>query len=574
MKTFLRLLRLIHPVRWYIVLSLFFAWSTVLSSALLMACAGYLIATAALHPFIYELSLAIVGVRFFGIMRALLRYAERCFAHDATFRIITQLRVWCYRKLAVQAPAKLQTWQSGALFHLLISSIERLQDFYLRVISPMMTAFFVLVTVGVILLYFAPVTFFIFISAFLIGGFGIPICVRWYKRLHGRELSPMEAKQKGALLDGIEGITELTIANKIEPYLKNLEALQECLAKLQLKETKIMALNHAGATGIANLAYFFVLILLCYRVVDGQLSGVWLVVLLLAVQSSLEALFPLPAVWQYGAATLAAAKSIFSVADRSEESLKATMGLGKLPEEPLDLMVHDLSFQYQQEVPVLNHISITIPAGKKIAIVGESGSGKSTLANLLLKFWAYDRGGITLGSVSYQEIDAEAVRKYFCAVTQESHIFHTTLRENFLIVKPDATEAEMFGVLKKAGLFNFVESLAEGLDFVVGQNGQKLSGGERQRLILARALLKPAPILLLDEPTVNLDAKTADVFMDTVLKNAKEQSLILITHQFAGLEKMDEIFVLVDGCIAEHGNFTELIARKQLFYQLWQYRNY
>lgn len=572
MKTFLRLLRLIYPVRWHIALSLFFAWATVMSSAMLMACAGYLIATAALHPFIYELSLAIVGVRFFGILRAVLRYAERCFAHNATFRIITQLRVWCYQRLEVQAPAKLQIWQTGALFHLLTTSIERLQDFYLRVISPLITAFLVLIAVGGILLYFAPPAFFIFAFAFLLIGLVVPMCVRQYKRLHMQSLSPVEARQKSLLLDGIEGIAELTIANKVESYLMNLEEMQNHLAKLQVKEIKITALNHAIATTVVNLAYFFVLLVLCYSVAEGELSGVWLVVLLLTVQSSFEAAVPLPAVWQYGASTLAAAKSIFSVADAAHEQKSPIEK--QLPAKLLDLVVKGVSFQYQQEVPVLKNLSVMIPAGKKIAIVGESGSGKSTLVNLLLKFWEYEQGEITLGAVSYQEMEAEDVRKYFCAVTQESHIFHTTLRENFLIVKPEATELEMFEVLGKVGLLSFVNSLAEGLDFVVGQNGQKLSGGERQRLILARALLKPAPILLLDEPTVNLDAKNAEVFMDTVLSNAKEQSLILITHQFAGLEKMDEIFVLADGRIVEHGSFADLLTRKQLFYQLWQYRNY
>lgn len=572
MKTFLRLLRLIYPVRWHIALSLFFAWATVMSSAMLMACAGYLIATAALHPFIYELSLAIVGVRFFGILRAVLRYAERCFAHDATFRIITQLRVWCYQRLEVQAPAKLQIWQTGALFHLLTTSIERLQDFYLRVISPLITAFLVLIAVGGILLYFSPPAFFIFALAFLLIGLVVPMCVRQYKRLHMQSLSPVEARQKSLLLDGIEGIAELTIANKVESYLINLEEMQNHLAKLQVKEAKITALNHAIATTVVNLAYFFVLLVFCYSVAEGELSGVWLVVLLLTVQSSFEAAVPLPAVWQYGASTLAAAKSIFSVADAAHEPKSPIEK--HLPTKSLDLVVKEVSFQYQQEVPVLKNLSVMIPAGKKIAIVGESGSGKSTLANLLLKFWEYEQGEITLGAVSYREMEAEDVRKYFCVVTQESHIFHTTLRENFLIVKPEATELEMVEVLKKVGLFDFVSSLAEGLDFIVGQNGQKLSGGERQRLILARALLKPTPILLLDEPTVNLDAKTAEVFMDTVLSNTKEQSLILITHQFAGLEKMDEIFVLADGRIVEHGNFTELLTRKHLFYQLWQYRNY
>lgn len=572
MSSFLRLLTLIRPVVGYMAVALFFAWATVLSSAMLMGCAGYLIATAALHPFIYELSLAIVGVRSFGIARAVLRYAERYFSHEATFRIITELRVWFYTKLEPLAPAKLAEWRSGAIFEMITTSIDHLQDFYLRVISPSLTAILVVIALVGSLGWFLPEVAIVLSCFFVLVGIVMPLVVNRYQALPKRAVLEAKNRQKSRLLDGIEGMTELTTANKVEVAIAELDAIDETLGAYQVKESKFTALNHAFVAAMSNFALWCTLILLIEAVSVGKINGVWLTAIFLAVQSSFEVAAVLPAVWQYGKSTFASAEALFAIADHAQPIEKVAEPMAA--REPFDLVVEELSFSYLPHAAVLKNISFTVKAGQKVAIVGESGSGKSTLVNLLLRFWEYEGGTIQLGGTDYRKLSQEQIRQCFCAVTQESQLFHATIRENFLLVNPKATEEAMWNALKRAGLAAFVSKLAEGLDFVIGQDGQKLSGGERQRLLLARAFLKTAPIFLLDEPTVNLDAKTATAVLETVWQNAREQSLLYITHQLAGLEKMDEILVLADGRIAEQGTFDELMEKRELFYQLWQYRAY
>jgi len=242
--------------------------------------------------------------------------------------------------------------------------------------------------------------------------------------------------------------------------------------------------------------------------------------------------------------------------------------------QSLNIELSNLTFSYpNQNIPALQNISFTLPDGKSIAIVGPSGAGKSTVANLLLRFWDYDSGEISLGGESLKSLNQAEVRKRCGLVSQNSYFFNTSIRENLRLARPSMTQEEMEGAARDAQIHEFITSLPKGYDTFIGEQGLRLSGGERQRLAIARALLKDAPILILDEPTANLDALTEQQVLNTLFGIMRGKTTLLITHRLVGLENMDEIIVLENGQIKERGTHHELLNISGLYRRLWDLQN-
>jgi ABC-type multidrug transport system fused ATPase/permease subunit len=221
----------------------------------------------------------------------------------------------------------------------------------------------------------------------------------------------------------------------------------------------------------------------------------------------------------------------------------------------------------------LQNITFQLNPGKRLAIVGPSGAGKSTLANLLLRFWDYSDGQILLDGRDLHAYPQDQVRRMFSFISQRSYFFNDTLRKNLLLARPGAGELEIREAAQRAQIHDFILRLPQGYETIIGERGFRLSGGERQRLAIARALLKDAPIFLLDEPTASLDPLTERRILETLFSLANTRSLLLITHRLVGLENMDEIIVLDHGCIVERGTQAELLALGGLYRRLWDLQN-
>ena len=568
MKTALRLLEIMKPAWRKMCVGLLFSCLTIGSNIGLLATSGYLISSAALHPSITELSIAIVGVRFFGISRAVFRYLERYLSHDATFSLLGAVRVWFYTKLERLAPAGLLTWRSGDLFSTIIGDVETLKEFYLRVLAPPIVAVILLIATCFFLAQYDISFVYLLSIAFLVAGFVLPVALQIIQKNSAQELVCTRGELRAQLIDSMTGIVELAAFDQRKGQAQTVDKLNEILLALQRRVAKTSGLVEALSLFIVNVTIWLALYLAIPLVESGELSGVLLAVIVLTVHSSFEAVLPLPLAVHYLGESIAAGKRLFTIIDKGPAILE-NQGITHIPGTNIE--VENLCFTYQPQKPfVLKDISFTLKEGDKLAIVGPSGAGKSTLLQLFLRFWDYQHGSIKIGGKELKSYNVQKLRDMIGVVSQQTYLFNASIRDNILLARPDASEQDFKQAIKNAELEIFMKELPEGENTQVGQNGYALSGGQRQRIAIARALLKNAPLLILDEPTVGLDAQTEQLIMKTIERLMAGRSTILITHRLTGLETMDQIIVIESGSIVEKGNYAKLLGDKRLFYQLWK----
>ena len=557
----------------WVALSVLLSTLTIGASVALIGTSAWLISTAALHPSIADLGVSVVGVRFFGITRGLFRYLERLVSHNVTFRLLAQLRVWFYEKLEPLAPARLMNYKSGDLLARVISDVETLENFYVRVISPSLTAILIgFLVAGFFASFFLPVAL-VLIGFFLILGLLLPLLVQLVSRTQGKKLITQRADMQAQIVDGIQGIADLLAFGRGFDRLKQIKILGSTYGRTQKEMARINGVHSALVTLCTNLGVWLVLWLVIPQVMQGNIKGVMLGTFALMTLASFEAVIPLPLAAQMWNASREAATRLFEVVD-VEPAVKGNARQEVLEPLSSNIEFSNLTFSYPgQSVPALQNITFTVPAGKSIAIVGPSGAGKSTIANLLLRFWDYGSGEITLGDVPLKELDPDEVRKRFALVSQNNYFFNTTIHENLLLARRSATQAEIEAASRDAQIHEFIMSLPKGYNTLIGEQGLRLSGGERQRLAIARALLKDSPVLILDEPTANLDPQTEKRLVETLFNTMKYKTSLLITHRLLGLEHVDQILVMEHGQIVERGTHRELLKHKRLYRRLWDIQN-
>lgn len=546
----------------------------------LMTLSAYLISAAALHPPLAAIAVAIVGVRVFGVIRGILRYLERLVSHDVTFRLLARLRVWFYRALEPLAPARLieradiksTGYTSGDLLSRLVADIETLQEFYVRGIAPPI----VTVIIGLIMWFvlgaynvqFA-LTLLIF---FLLAGVGVPLLMHLLSQKLGRRIVAGRGALNMALVDSIQGGADLLAFGQEHEQALRVKQLNQRLVRLQAGMACIGGLRDALSIMLTDGCVWTMLLVAIPLVRSGQLNGVYLAFLVLATIGSFEAVPSLSTAAQQLGSSLEAARRLFDVVD-AQPAVRDPETACPVPSR-WSLDVRHLSFSYTAHARcVLNDINFSVPHGHCIAIVGPSGAGKSTLANLLLRFWEYEQGSILLSGHELRSYQQGDIRRFISVVEQHTHLFNATIRENLLLARPDASLDEIESAAQQAHVHDFIQSLPRGYETLIGEQGFKLSGGERQRLAIARALLKDAPMLLLDEPTANLDALTEQGIVDAIRALIQGRTTLIITHRLVGLDMADEILVLQAGKIKERGTHYELLQAEGLYWKLWQLQN-
>jgi len=538
----------------WIALAVLLGFATIASSISLLGSSAYIISAAALQPSIAELQLAIVGVRFFGISRGVFRYFERLTSHQVTFHLLARLRVWFYEKLEPLAPARLQSFRSGDLLSRVVADIGSLENFYIRALAPPFVAICVALLSGGLLArydYRLAVTLWIFLA---LAGVVLPWLAHYLARGVGRDIVSARSALNVALLDGVQGLPDLLAFGRADEQARIVNVLGSDLSQADKRSTLIGGLRAALMMLFSNLGMGAVFVLAVPLVSTGQLDGVYLATIALIALSAFEAVLPLPGAAQYLEENTEAARRLFEIVDAQPEVCDRATPLP--PPQKYDLEIKNLSFSYPdlrsatEQTAILNQVSLSLPQGKSLALLGPSGAGKSTLMQLMLRFWEFENGEILLGGRDLRCYRQEHVRAIFGVVSQETHLFNASVRENLLLARPDASHDAIARAASQAQINSWIESLPQGYETQIGEGGLNLSGGERQRLSLARALLKQAPVLLLDEPTAHLDPINAGMFMHSLRESRGGRSLILITHQDSDLDWVDEIIYLRDGCIS------------------------
>lgn len=570
----LRLLSFLKGSWNWVALSVLLSTLTIGSSVALIGTSSWLISTAALHPSVADLGVSVVGVRFFGIARGIFRYLERLVSHNVTFRLLARLRVWFYEKLEPLAPARLMEYKSGDLLARVIGDVETLENFYVRVISPALTAVLIGITVSVFFAAFYLPIALVLIGFFITLGFMIPLLAQIISRKPGQRLIRQRAELQSQLVDGIQGLPDLLAFGQGTGRAQQIALTGKEYGNTQKQMARINGIHAALGTLLTNLGLWLVLVLVIPQVTAGHIKGVMLGTFTLMTLASFEAVNPLPLAAQMWNASREAARRLFEVVDAEPEVRDEAAVVGEQVPGNYQIQIINLTFHYPtQPAPALQDVGFTLPEGKAVAIVGPSGAGKSTIANLLLRFWNYEVGDIRLGQISLQALPQDEVRKRFALVSQNSYFFNTTIRENLRMARRRLRPEDVEAAAKAAHIHDFIASLPQGYDTFIGEQGLRLSGGERQRLAIARALLKDAPILIFDEPTANLDPLTEKQVLQTLFETMQGRTSLLITHRLIGLENMDEILVMDEGQIVERGTHSELLAEAGLYRRLWDLQN-
>ncbi|HNZ00212.1 MAG TPA: thiol reductant ABC exporter subunit CydC [Anaerolineaceae bacterium] len=560
------------PLRGWILISTMTGLATVAAGVGLLGTSAYLIASAAFHPSIAELSVAVVGVRFFGISRGVFRYLDRLVSHHVNFRLLSILRIWFYDCLKLLAPARLIHYQRGDLLSRAIGDIDTLDQFYVRAVSPVISAIFATVGFSMLVGSWNVRLGWILAAGLSVTSFVLPALVYIFSRGPAKQLVDQRAILSQTMLDTLRGAAEIMVFQQQEEELTQINRVSLQTNRAQVGLAHSQGLSNGMNAVLTQGTVALMLLVGIPLVRTGELDGIMLAVIVLITMASFEISIPIAQAAQFWESSLQAARRLFEMADQQPAIIEPVIPVS-VPEKP-NILIRNLSFQYHGNLPLAaDHLNIDLPYGRKIALVGENGSGKTTILNLLMRFWDCQPGEILIDGIPVQEFSPKELRQRIGYVSPGGAIFQTTLRQNLLLANPGALDADLLRVLDSVQLGEWVQTLPDGLDTWLGASGLTISGGQLQRIQLARGLLMDAPIYLLDEPTTHLDVETENRLISLFRSIFQNRSLVWVTHRLVGLDWLDEILVLDNGRVVERGNQHTLLESRGRFYQLWEIQN-
>ncbi|WP_021594129.1 thiol reductant ABC exporter subunit CydC [Actinomadura welshii] len=566
----LRLIAFARPARARLGLAVLFGVLALGSGVGLMATSAWLISRAAQHPPVLMLMVAIVAVRAFGLGRGVFRYVERLVGHDATFRILADLRARVYERLERLAPGGLPAFRSGDLLNRLVADVDAVQDLFLRVLLPCTIAAVVggaSVGVAWALLPSAGV---VLLLALVVAGVVAPWLSAVVSRRAERRTTDLRGELTSHVVDTLQGAPELIAYGAAPDQLAKAEQLDHDFTRATARSATTTGAGAAISALAGGLAVWGNLAAGVPAVRSGALDGVLLAVVVLLPLAAFEVVAGLPLAAQYMERVRRSASRIFAVLD-SPPPVRDPDDPAPLPAPPYTLSVENLRARWTPDGPyALDGISLDLMPGRRCAIVGPSGSGKTTLTSVLLRFLEPAGGRASLNGVDLRTLTGDDVRRVIGLCAQDAHLFDSTIGENIRLARPAATDDEIRHVLRRARLLDWVETLPRGLDTHVGEHGAQVSGGQRRRIALARALLADPPVLLLDEPAEHLDIATADALTADLLTATEGRTTLLVTHRLSGLDAVDEIVVLDGGRVADRGTHAALLSRPGPYRALWE----
>ena len=557
------LFAVLSPAKWSLVLALIFTFLTVFMNVGLLTVSSWLLASAALQPGLTYLSLAIVGVRFFGVSRAVCRYFERYTSHRMAFQGLYGLRLWFYAHLEPLAPAILKRFGAGDMLGRIMGDIEVLQFFYLRTLIPPVAAIAMTALVAYGASTIDDSLVMPILMAALVLGVVVPLVVYAHNKQSLRAIGPQQGDYKALLSDTMDSLEDVISYGNENLVYKRIQQMMRHVDGHKGTIDRGMNLGNTLFLGGVQLTVVVVAIMAA-NALTGAWASVMVAVAAIGTQAWFEALQPMIAAVHHGAESKVATSRLIALAN---EPLPVVEPLEPKPFNPnRDITFTNVSFGYDHAHTIYENLRLDIKQGQSIAIVGASGSGKTTLFNMLERLYDYN-GSIHVGDVELKDISMDTWRNALGTITQDTYIFHASFGDNIRLARPEATADELEQAIHRASLQNVVDKLSDGIHTIVGSGGHGLSGGERQRVALARLFLRNPQIVLLDEPLEGLDQVTRKALHRDLMHYVEGKTCLYITHQLEGLEQMDRILFMDKGEIVEDGTYEELIALRGHFYE-------
>lgn len=536
-----RLVGLVKPLTGYMILAVAMGVIGHLCASFITVFGVYAVLNS-LHPeWSLDIRVLFTSVLIFALVRGFLRYAEQACNHFIAFKLLALIRDKVFGALRRLCPAKLEGKDKGNLIAIITSDIELLEVFYAHTISPVCIAFLFSTLMIIFISSYHVALGMLAMLAYAVVGIMIPLLTSRLSGDDGTRFRTKSGMLSSFVLDSLRGLSEIIQYGQGEKRLKEMNCQTEQLSEDE-KRMKRMAGQNTAVTNTVILFFDLAMLFLSAKLVgfDGCL------IVTLALMSSFG---PVVALASLGAPlqnTFAAGNRVLDILDESPVVEEIT---GKEEMVFHGAAAENLTFAYGEET-ILDDFSVTIPENKIIGINGRSGSGKSTLLKLFMRFWQVQHGAVEISGKNINEINTSNLRDMESFVTQETHLFHDSIKNNLRIAKLNATEDEMIAACKKASIHEFIMSLDHGYDTKVGELGDTLSGGERQRLGLARAFLHDAPLMLLDEPTSNLDSLNEAVILKSLYDACSDKTVVLVSHRKSTMGIADIVHSVEHGRIS------------------------
>lgn len=538
-----RLSALVKPLAGFMVLAIIMGVIGNLCAAFITVLGGYAILDALNISTEISMLTAFILAGVFALLRGILRYAEQSSNHYIAFKLLALIRDRVFVALRRLCPAKLEGKDKGNLISIITSDIELLEVFYAHTISPIAIAIIFCVVMVVFISMYSIVLGMIALAAYVTVGVIIPIAVSKISGSDGENFRKKSGELSTFVLDSLHGISELI---QFGSGKKRSDKMSEKTEDL-LKTEKAMKQKTGTNMAVTNTVIFaFDIILLITAAFLYQSGTVGFDSVIIPVIALMSSFGPVVALANLGSTlqnTFAAGNRVLNILDESPVVEEIT---GKKDVAFTGAKAENVTFAYGDEI-ILNNVSADIMENSVVGIIGKSGSGKSTLLKLLMRFWQVQKGDIKISDTSIEDINTSNLRDIESYVTQDTHLFHDSIKNNLKIAKLDATDDEIISACKKASVHDFIMSLPNGYDTMVGELGDTLSGGEKQRLGLARAFLHNAPLMLLDEPTSNLDSLNEAVILKSLNEERDNKTVVLVSHRESTMKIADTVYCVENG---------------------------
>ena len=538
-----RLSALVKPLAGFMVLAIIMGVIGNLCATFITVLGGYAILDALNISTGLSMLTAFILAGVFALLRGILRYAEQSSNHYIAFKLLALIRDRVFVALRRLCPAKLEGKDKGNLISIITSDIELLEVFYAHTISPIAIAIVFCVVMVVFISMYSIILGMIALAAYVTVGVIIPIVVSKISGSDGENFRKKSGELSTFVLDSLHGISELIQFGSGKKHCDEMSEKTEDLLKTEKNMKRKTGTNMAVTNTVIFVFDVALLITAAFLHQSGSVGFDGVIIPVIALMSSFGPVVALANLGSTLQNTFAAGNRVLNILDESPVVEEIT---GKKDVAFNGAKAENVTFAYGDEI-ILNDVSADIKENSVVGIIGKSGSGKSTLLKLLMRFWQIQKGDIKISDTSIEDINTSNLRDIESYVTQDTHLFHDSIKNNLKIAKLDATDDEIISACKKASVHDFIMSLPNGYDTMVGELGDTLSGGEKQRLGLARAFLHNAPLMFLDEPTSNLDSLNEAVILKSLNEERDNKTVVLVSHRESTMKIADTVYCVENG---------------------------